>query len=63
MLIPTQTLWTIPNEESWEVIINSETGQWGVNWEAIANRNPDNDVVNVSAQVIKSKKMFESMSI
>lgn len=27
------TLWTIPNENSWTVILNKETGQWGTNYD------------------------------
>jgi hypothetical protein len=26
------TLWTIPNADKWTVILNSETGQWGTNY-------------------------------
>jgi uncharacterized protein YxeA len=29
----TYTLWTIPGEEYWTVILNSETGQWGTNYD------------------------------
>lgn len=27
------SLWTIPNPNSWKVIFNSETGQWGTNYD------------------------------
>lgn len=27
------TLWTIPNERNWTIIINKETGQWGTNYD------------------------------
>jgi hypothetical protein len=26
------TLWTLPSEKSWKLIINKETGQWGTNY-------------------------------
>lgn len=28
------TLWTIPNENNWTIILNKETGQWGTNYDA-----------------------------
>src|SRR5688572_14761372 len=34
------TLWTIPGQESWTIIFNSEYGQWGINSKAEANRDP-----------------------
>lgn len=27
------TLWTIPNENNWTIILNKETGQWGTNYD------------------------------
>jgi hypothetical protein len=27
------TLWTIPNENNWTIILNMETGQWGTNYD------------------------------
>ena len=27
------TLWTIPNEADWTIILNKETGQWGTNYD------------------------------
>ena len=27
------TLWTIPNESNWTIILNKETGQWGTNYD------------------------------
>ncbi|MDP5120603.1 MAG: DUF2911 domain-containing protein [Spirosomaceae bacterium] len=27
------TLWTIPNEGNWTIILNKETGQWGTNYD------------------------------
>ena len=57
------TLWTIPNEDSWTVIVNSEIGQWGVNMEGKANRNPEKDVFSVETGVIKSDKVFEQFTM
>jgi hypothetical protein len=37
------SLWTIPGEKSWKVIFNSETGQWGVNFNREVNKKTQND--------------------
>ncbi len=57
------SLWTIPNEKVWTVILNSETGQWGVNMSAEANRAEENDVLSVESSVIQSEKVFEQLTI
>jgi Protein of unknown function (DUF2911) len=33
----TYSLWTIPGEKYWDIIINSETGQWGTNYDEKKN--------------------------
>ena len=35
------TLWTVPEEDGWTLVINSETGQWGTAY------NAENDLVRV----------------
>lgn len=57
------TLWTIPGEHDWTVIFNSETGQWGINSEGLANRNPDKDVVQVEVPSVSQSKEFEQFTI
>jgi hypothetical protein len=57
------TLWTIPGENSWTVIFNSETGQWGVGFNGEANRNPDKDVIAVDASSVNIEKEFEKFTI
>lgn len=57
------TLWTIPGEISWKVIFNSETGQWGVNFNGEANRNAANDVLAVEVPVLIQDKEFEQFTI
>ena len=39
------TLWTLPTESGWKVIINKQTGQWGTEYHA------DQDLVRVDAKV------------
>lgn len=57
------TLWTIPQEESWTVIFNSETGQWGIDYKGVANRDPKNDVLSVDVRTVNSNKEFEQFTI
>jgi hypothetical protein len=57
------TLWTIPGEERWQIIWNKETGQWGVDLDQKANRDPALDQLIVEAPVIPSSKVFEQFTI
>lgn len=41
------SVWTIPGENEWEIIFNSEIPGWGVSWGAKAARNPETDVLSV----------------
>ena len=51
------TLWTIPNVDKWTIILNSETGQWGTNYDE------KKDVVRVDVPVGKSAEMMEQFKI
>ena len=57
------TLWTIPGEEGWEIIFNSETGQWGIGSDGEANRNPSKDVLNVEVRAVQQQREFEQFTI
>lgn len=57
------SLWTIPGEEGWKIIFNSETGQWGIGADGEANRNPANDVLNVEVQPLQQQREFEQFTI
>ena len=58
------TLWTIPNEESWQVIFNSKMYDWGVRWQdSKATREEAFDVVVATAKVSKSYTTEENFSI
>lgn len=57
------SLFTIPEEQSWTVIFNSETGQWGVNFNGEANRNPAKDVLSIQALSVQQEKEFEQFTI
>lgn len=51
------SLWTIPNPESWDIIFNSETGQWGTNY------SEDTDVLRVSAKPSNLGTAMEQLTI
>jgi len=57
------TLWTIPGEQAWTILFNSETGQWGVGFNGESNRDPANDVLTVTAPVVVQEKEFEQFTI
>ena len=57
------SLWTIPRENSWTIIFNSEYGQWGINSEGEPNRNPQLDVLSVDVRAIQQDKEFEQFTI
>jgi len=57
------SLWTIPGQQTWKVMFNSETGQWGVNFNGVANRSADNDIVTVEVPVLTHDKEFEQFTI
>lgn len=51
------TIYTIPGEKSWKLIISMETGQWGTEYHA------DRDLVRVDMDVNKLPAPQENMSI
>jgi len=59
------SLWTVPNENSWQVIFNSNIPGWGIdvmnNGEAA--RDPQFDVIVVEVPVMKTQKEFEQFTI
>ena len=51
------TLWTIPNADSWTIVLNSETGQWGTNHDEKA------DVLRVDVPTGKTAATIEQLTI
>ena len=41
------SIWTIPGPDSWTIIFNSQTGQWGITAKGEANRAADKDVLQI----------------
>lgn len=57
------TLWTIPGENTWEVIFNGKQYTWGVNDAMQAMRNPDYDVLSITVPVQKLDTVVEEFTI
>jgi hypothetical protein len=57
------SLWTIPRENTWTIIFNSEHGQWGINSKGEANRQPEGDVLVINATAVNQDQVFEQFTI
>ncbi|RLD29545.1 MAG: hypothetical protein DRI75_03070 [Bacteroidetes bacterium] len=57
------TLWTIPNKDSWQVIINSKQYAWGVNDAMEAMREAEFDVINIEIPIQSLKNTVEQFTI
>ena len=57
------SLWTVPNKEKWTIIFNSEYGQWGINSQGEANRNPKLDVLKAEAVSLQQENVTEQFTI
>lgn len=57
------SLWTIPMEDSWKIIFNSEMYPWGITAEGLPSRIPEHDVLTVEVAVSKLKNPVEQFTI
>jgi hypothetical protein len=55
------SLYALPGEKEWQIIINSETGQWGIEHSGETTRKPEKDVLVVKVKPRKSAAMQEAM--
>jgi Protein of unknown function (DUF2911) len=51
------TLWTLPSEGAWKLIINKQTGQWGTDYDA------SQDLARVDMQKSKTSQPVEQFTI
>ncbi len=51
------TLWTLPSEGTWKLIINKQTGQWGTDYHA------DQDLARVDMQKSQTEQPVEQFTI
>lgn len=57
------TLWTIPGEEEWQVIINKKQYSWGISGSGTASRDPAADVLQIAAPVKHTQTVTEQFTI
>ncbi|MCU0418270.1 MAG: DUF2911 domain-containing protein [Cyclobacteriaceae bacterium] len=57
------SFFTQPDEQSWQFIFNSEYGQWGVDFNGQANRDPAKDVLTAEVPSVQQEKEFEQFTI
>jgi len=57
------SFWAIPGEQTWTIIFNSEYGQWGIDYNGLANRDPKNDILTVTVTAVQQDKEFEQFTI
>ncbi|MBL7873203.1 MAG: DUF2911 domain-containing protein [Cyclobacteriaceae bacterium] len=57
------SLFTIPGEQEWSIILNSESGQWGIKFNGEINRDPAKDVLVVEVLSVLQEKEFEQFTI
>jgi hypothetical protein len=56
----TYTLFVIPNEQSWTIILNSQLGQWGA---FDYDKYKDKDILQVDVPVKKTDQVVEQLTI
>ncbi|MEM7551007.1 MAG: DUF2911 domain-containing protein [Bacteroidota bacterium] len=54
----TYTLFTVPNEDKWTIVINKDLGQWGA-----YRHNPDNDLFKFDVPVKSVDTAYEAFTI
>jgi hypothetical protein len=55
------SVYMIPGEKEWSIIINSQTGQWGINRDQSTTRDPAKDVAVVKVKPGKSASTNEAL--
>lgn len=57
------SIWTIPGPDSWTIIFNTQTGQWGITAKGEANRAADKDVLQIIVPSVIQNTVFEQFTI
>ncbi len=55
------SIYAIPGEKEWSIIINSQTGQWGITRAGETTRDASKDVAVVKVKPVKSATMNEAL--
>lgn len=59
----TYSLWTIPNQATWELIFNNGDYGWGVGFDQVASRDAEFDVLVTESNSLKNFKVLEQFTI
>lgn len=57
------SLWTIPGEQTWKIIFNSDIPGWGVGFDGQVSRDAKKDILVIEAPVVLQDKEFEQFTI
>ncbi len=57
------SLWTVPGQQNWQVIFNSEIPWWGVNFNTQVSRDLTKDALIVEVPALTENKEFEQFTI
>ena len=55
------SLFAVPRDKEWQIIFNSQTGQWGIKRTGEANFDPANTALMVNVKPKKSSEMNERL--
>ena len=56
------SLYAIPGEKEWTIILNSQTGQWGIKMDGSTTEDPAKDVLRITVKPEKSKEFNERLT-
>lgn len=56
------SLYAIPGEKDWTIILNSQTGQWGINMDGSTTDDASKDVLKVTVKPQKAKSFTEHLT-
>jgi hypothetical protein len=57
------TLWATPGKQTWQITFNTEYGQWGIDFNGAANKDPKNDVLTAEVPSVIQDKEIEKFTI
>ena len=55
------SLYAIPGKTEWVIILNSQTGQWGIKMDGSTTEDPAKDVIRVTVKPVKSSSFSERL--
>jgi len=55
------SLYAIPGKTEWVIILNLQTGQWGIKMDGSATEDPAKDVIRVTVKPVKSSSFNERL--